>query len=119
MSTTFKYKLVTSLCMAGVCFLIFIEPALYVRSAEWVAVKVADKVAVPKEGGMQYRIYTDSEVFTNEDSFLFGKYNSSDFYGQIQKDSIYYLQVVGWRKPRLSWYRNIVAFVPADSTHIE
>ena len=116
---TRRFKLVTYLIMGVICFLIFIEPALYVRSAQWVPVKVTDKVVVPKETGIQYRIYTDHEVFSNEDSFLFGKFNSSDFYAQIHKDSTYYFRVAGWRKPRLSWYRNIVEFVPADSTYID
>lgn len=109
---TSRFKLVTYLIMGAICFLIFIEPALYVRSAEWVTVTVTDKMGLPKESGMQYRIYTDSEVFCNEDSFLFRKWNSSDFYGQIEKGATYRMRVAGWRVPRLSWYRNIVEFVP-------
>lgn len=57
-----------------------------------------------------YLIFTDKEVFENEDLIFIGKFNSSDFYAQIHRDKKYKFTVYGWRIPFLSMYRNISKF---------
>ncbi len=55
-----------------------------------------------------YLIYTDHGVFRNDDAGWFLKYNSSDFYGELDVGKRYRLKVYGWRIPILSMYPNIV-----------
>lgn len=55
-----------------------------------------------------YLIYTDHGVFRNDDAGWFLKYNSSDFYGKLDKDKYYRLKVYGFRIPIFSMYPNIV-----------
>lgn len=55
-----------------------------------------------------YLIYTDHGVFRNDDAGWFLKYNSSDFYGDLDVGKRYRLKVYGWRIPILSMYPNIV-----------
>jgi hypothetical protein len=55
-----------------------------------------------------YLIYTDHGVFRNDDAGWFLKYNSSDFYGNLDKDKYYKLKVYGFRISILSMYPNIV-----------
>ncbi|MBN8543932.1 MAG: DUF1523 family protein [Alphaproteobacteria bacterium] len=54
-----------------------------------------------------YLIYTDHGVFRNDDAGWFLKYNSSDFYGDLDVGKRYRLKVYGWRIPILSMYPNI------------
>jgi hypothetical protein len=64
-----------------------------------------------------YLIYTDHGVFRNDDAFWFMKFNSSDFYGNLDVGKFYQLKVYGWRIPILTMYPNIVRMklVPAPS----
>lgn len=55
-----------------------------------------------------YLIYTDHGVFRNDDAGWFLKYNSSDFYGNLDVGKHYRLKVYGWRIPIFSMYPNIV-----------
>lgn len=55
-----------------------------------------------------YLVFSDGEVFANQDSVLYWKFNSSDIHGRLEPGT-YTLQVYGWRVPILSWYRNIVS----------
>tara|TARA_R100000951_G_scaffold1676_1_gene3359 strand:+ start:1377 stop:1751 length:375 start_codon:yes stop_codon:yes gene_type:complete len=95
---------------------------------EIVYVKIKNKEVKPlnKEGGETvYQIYTTilepidsveneyvlgdkTEVFTNSDDWTYFKWNSSDVYGELEKDSIYRIKVTGFRIQFLSKYRNIV-----------
>lgn len=61
-------------------------------------------------GSCQYLIYGNNETYTDSDSFLYWKFNSSDFYGHIQPGDNCTFTVYGWRVPFLSWYRNIVSY---------
>jgi hypothetical protein len=45
-----------------------------------------------------------------EDDIFYGNFNSSDWYGQIHRDSTYAFEVVGYRIGVLSSYPNIVNF---------
>ncbi len=79
---------------------------------ENVDVVVTDKERVTTGSGdsisSKYLIYTDGETFENTDNLFYGTFNSSDFYGRIQRNHRYRLTVCGWRVPWLSMYRNIV-----------
>jgi hypothetical protein len=55
-----------------------------------------------------YLIYTDHGVFRNADAFWFMKFNSSDFYGNLDVGEYYRLKIYGWRIPILTMYPNIV-----------
>ena len=51
-----------------------------------------------------------TEVFENEDSLLFWKFNSTDFVKDIKPGIIYRFKVNGLRIPIFSMYRNILSF---------
>jgi len=55
-----------------------------------------------------YLIYTDHGVLRNDDAFWFMKFNSSDFYGNLDIGEYYDLKVYGWRIPIFTMYPNIV-----------
>ena len=61
-----------------------------------------------------YLIYTDRGVFRNDDAGWFVKFDSSDFYGDLDVGKTYRLKVYGWRIPILSMYPNIVRMKPAE-----
>jgi len=77
-----------------------------------VVATVTDKERVTESSGgtvnSKYLIFTEKETFSNKDSIIFFKFNSSDIYGKIKKDQIYKLTVCGWRVPFFSMYRNII-----------
>jgi hypothetical protein len=54
-------------------------------------------------------IGTDHGVFEDQDSFLYWKWNSSDYYNGMTVGHEYEFSVVGWRIPLLSTYPNIVS----------
>ena len=63
----------------------------------------------------KYLIFCETEsgesiVFENTDSFLRGKFNSSDIYGSLQIGKKYKVTAVGIRIPFLSAYKNIISF---------
>jgi hypothetical protein len=61
-----------------------------------------------------------ARAFENTDSFLRGKYNSTDFYAGIKIGWTYRFTVAGYRIPFLSRYPNIVGFEEIkeeDSNH--
>lgn len=86
---------------------------LYYNSTETVTIEVVDKERITVTEGetvtSKYLIFSDSEVFENEDSLIFGKFNSSDFQGKLHVGETYIVTVVGWRVPFLSMYRNIIS----------
>lgn len=51
-----------------------------------------------------------TEVFENEDSLIFWKFNSNDFVKDIKPGVIYVFKVNGMRIPIFSLYRNILSF---------
>ncbi len=81
---------------------------------ETLDVRVTDKENVVSGDQSTYLIFTDREVFANEDSLLEGKYNSSDVYSALEEDKCYTLTVYGWRVPFLSMYRNIASHTSKD-----
>lgn len=55
-----------------------------------------------------YLIFTDHGVFRNDDAGWFAKFDSSDFYGNLDVGKRYDLKVYGWRIAILTMYPNIV-----------
>lgn len=61
----------------------------------------------------RYLVYCEDEngevdVYEIEDSFIYGRLNSSDDFGRIHVGETYEFRVVGSRAPILSWYPNII-----------
>ena len=92
--------------------LISIYPTIYRMSSETILVTVKEKERISYGSGddlsHKFIIYTENEVFENTDSWLFLKFNSTDFQRKLELDGRYIVKVSGWRIPFLSWYRNIV-----------
>lgn len=63
----------------------------------------------------KYLIFCENEVFENTDSFVYLKFNSSDFMVMIKEGDVYRFTVTGIRLPFLSWYRNIVKVEKYDN----
>ena len=85
----------------------------YKDSAENITIEVTGKERVTSsdgDGGVdsKYLVFTKSETFENTDSYIFGKYNSSDIQGMLRDNREYIVMVAGWRTPILSKYRNII-----------
>mgnify|MGYP003641915783 CR=1 FL=1 len=55
-----------------------------------------------------YLVYTDTGTFKVEDSIVLFRFNSSDVYGKLYKDSVYNIKTVGFRSGFLSEYPNII-----------
>ena len=108
-----KQKKILGIIVVIIIF-VFIFQIIFVKSTqETIIVKVTDKeriVETNSEGKVssKYLIFTDKETFECTDEIIVGKFNSSDFYGQIHKDSTYNFVVYGWRIPFFSSYRNII-----------
>lgn len=99
----------------GVIFLLFFGSLAifgYVKSTvqDTVSDTVVKTERVQDGDSSKYIIYGRNEVYEDVDTFWFGKFNSSDFYRDIQAGHSYQFTVVGWRVPFLSWYRNIVKY---------
>lgn len=73
-----------------------------------ITITVIEKQRISSEKSSKYLIFTENEVFENTDVLLLGKFNSSDLYGKFKAGDTYQVQVIGWRVPFMSWYRNIV-----------
>lgn len=74
-----------------------------------VTFKVNDKVSHQSGNSSTYLIYTDKGVYSDSDSVLHGKFNSSDVYGQLQRGHTYDCKVHGHRVHVMSWYENILS----------
>lgn len=59
----------------------------------------------------RYLVTTDKETFICETSVLNGKYNNSDIYFRLQKDSTYSFKVEGVGKSMINDYRNILEII--------
>lgn len=81
---------------------------------ETVTAKVIEKTVKRSNNSDTYLIFTDVEVFEITDEITVGRFNSSDLYGQIHPDKTYSFEVVGWRIPFLSSYRNILKITEQD-----
>jgi len=60
---------------------------------------------------IRYLVITDKETFVCESSFINGKFNNSDIFWRLKKDSVYTFRVAGIGKSILYDYRNILEVV--------
>jgi hypothetical protein len=60
---------------------------------------------------IRYLVITDKETFVCENSLLNGKFNNSDIYWHLKKDSTYTFKVAGIGKSIITEYRNILEVV--------
>lgn len=60
---------------------------------------------------IRYLVITDKETFVCENSFFNGKFNNSDIYWRLKKDSVYTFKVAGLGKSMITDYRNILQVV--------
>lgn len=79
---------------------------------EIVTVQVTDKERIVEmhDGSTSsyYLIYTDKGTYKLEDNLFYGNFRSSDWYGQIKRDSTYTFDLIGYRIGFLSSYQSIV-----------
>lgn len=93
------------LCVCLAIFLLSIPVVLYNESRETVTFTVEEKEAKQDT----YLLYTDEGVFCIEDSLIAMRFDSSDCYGQINEGETYTADVIGWRVPFFSWYKNVLS----------
>jgi len=60
---------------------------------------------------IRYLVITDKETFVCESSILNGKYNNSDIFWHLKKDSTYNFKVAGIGKSMFTEYRNILDII--------
>jgi hypothetical protein len=104
---TFIETLVLGVIILVVGFIIFAYPIAYLSSCTQTTFTVESKERINKNNDSYYLVFTDKEVFKNEDSILKWKWNSSDVYGELKQGQKYTCEVCGWRIRFLSMYRNI------------
>ena len=100
------------------CLIIFIAGVIAVNvlphyTKDICTITVTDKQIKISGKNDKYLIFAKldtgkAEVFEDTDSMIEGKYNSSDIYGDLEKDKTYKIVVYGWRIPFWSMYRNII-----------
>lgn len=61
-----------------------------------------------KQTNYRYLVITDKGTFICDSSWLNGKFNNSDEFYRIKKDSTYTFTVCGWGKTFLTDYKNIL-----------
>lgn len=108
-------NIIFTIILIGIVFMISYN-VVYYKSSTDITIKVTKTDRIVETSGSgedlsvssKYLVYTTNETFQNTDSWLFGKFNSSDFQGKFLPNTTYKVKVVGWRLPFFSTYRNIV-----------
>lgn len=59
---------------------------------------------------IRYLIITDKETFISESSLMNGKFNNSDIFYNLKKDSTYTFEVSGFGKSIITDYKNILNY---------
>jgi hypothetical protein len=80
------------------------------NNKQTVKTKVIDKERVITSANSYYLIFTEDGTFKLEDDLIYGNFNSSDWYGQIRRDSTYTFSLIGYRIGLMSEYPNIISF---------
>lgn len=91
----------------------FVGCLIYRSTADDVTFTVEDKERVcdsssDGDSECRYLIFTDNGTYQVTDSWAFLRFNSSDVYGRLKEGRTYDAEVVGWRLPLLSRYKNII-----------
>lgn len=92
----------------GIFLVVFSHTICYRMSGEIRSITVKDKESISTEYGHKYLIYCEGEVLSNEDSFVYFKFNSADVYNRIERGKTYKCRIAGWRVPFLSMTENII-----------
>ena len=76
-------------------------------------ITITDKERVNVENNSKYLVFGKTSsgevvVLENTDTFIRGKFNSSNIYGQIEIGQTYTFTVIGFRFPLFSAYENII-----------
>lgn len=79
------------------------RPIDKVRDIRYETVEVTDKMVKDDK----YLVYSTGTTYEITDSWLYGRFNSSDLYGKIEVGKTYKMKIGGSRKPFFSWYPNI------------
>jgi hypothetical protein len=108
------YKSIITLTVILILFGIIFELTKY-NNRNTIIARVVDKERITtsdSDGRIDsyYLIFTENETFKLEDDLVYGNFRSSDWYGQIRKDSTYTFEVIGYRIGYLSEYQKIIAF---------
>ena len=69
---------------------------------------VTGKERVTTKDSSKYLVYTNTTTFEVTDTWIYGRFSSSDFYGQVTVGKTYRAKVQGWRVPFFSMYQNIL-----------
>ena len=77
------------------------------------SVLIKGKEAVQHKEGTKYLIFTNGQVYENQDSFWDWKFNSSDVYNDLDPGKCYDIKSNMFRLPFFSWYENIVSATPS------
>lgn len=105
-----------SLKVINICVLVFafVFGGLYLeygnKQAYTVTVKKTERVTKVTGSGEDisvpsyYLVFTDKGVFRIEDQLFFGKFNSSDLYGELEPDKTYRITTTGFRNGFFSMY---------------
>ena len=92
------------------------------QNKQTIKTKVTDKERITQQSGDRiesfYLVYTEAGTFKLTDDIPYGNFNSSDWYGQIHRDSTYTFEVVGYRIGVLSSYPNIVNYKRCQITKL-
>lgn len=100
-------ELLVVIAIIGVLALAFVPGIVKVVDQKTVTVTVTDKGIKKGDESDKYLIYTDNGVYEITDSLFKWRWNSSDLYGEIKRDTTYEFEVGGKRIPFLSMYPNI------------
>jgi hypothetical protein len=93
-----------------ILFLVAGQQLVALTHQETVTDTVVKSERVTSGDSSKYLVFGKNEVYQNTDMLMVRKFNSSDFYRDIQPGKTYRFTVVGWRVPIFSWYRNIIRF---------
>ena len=102
--------------IATVIFCIFWFPSYY--TPKYYTVQVTDKDV---KNGALYLVFTkvqesdETRVFCIKDSLFKWRFNSSDYYADVEVGKTYDIEVIGFRIPILSMYENIMVFTEHEN----
>lgn len=94
----------------AIFLLVKLPEAISLLHQETVVDTVVRSERVTNGESSKYLVFGEREVYQNTDNLPLRKFNSSDFYRDIEVGKTYRLKVIGWRIPFFSLYRNIVGF---------
>ena len=107
-------KLITGLVILGIAGQLLFSISKF-NNKQIIRSKVLDKERITTSGTdghveSYYLIFTEAGPLKLEDNLIYGNFNSSDWYGQLSKDSTYTFHTIGYRIGYLSSYPIIVKF---------